>query len=131
MLGVFQATVGPEAIVAQVSQLPFLSSSSFFQEDPPVGVLLLHIHFPPPPFQSLITVPSAQFPEISVGKESTCNAGDPSSIPGLGRSPGEGKWQPTPVFLPGESRGQRSLVGYSPQGCKELNMTKRLKHTFT
>ena len=30
------------------------------------------------------------FPQISVGKESTCNAGDPSSIPGLGRSPGEG-----------------------------------------
>ena len=94
MLGIFQATVGPEAIVAQVSQLPFLSSSSFPQEDPPVGVLLLHIHFPPPPFQSLITVPSAQFPEISVGKESTCNAGDPSLIPGLERSPGEGKGYP-------------------------------------
>ena len=30
------------------------------------------------------------FPESSLGKESTCNAGDPSSIPGLGRSPGEG-----------------------------------------
>ena len=34
------------------------------------------------------------------------------SIPGLGRSPGEG--QSTPVFLPGESHGQRSLEGYSP-----------------
>ena len=34
------------------------------------------------------------------------------------------KWQPTPVFLPGESHGQRSLVGYSPQGRKELNMTE-------
>ena len=33
------------------------------------------------------------------------------------------KWQPTPVFLPGESHGQRSLVGYHPQGCKELDMT--------
>ena len=90
MLGVFQATVGPEAIVAQVSRLPFLSSSSFSQEDPPVGILLLHIHFPPPPFQSLITVPSAQFPEISVGKESTCNAGDPGSILGSGSSAKEG-----------------------------------------
>ena len=30
------------------------------------------------------------FPDISVGKESVCNAGDPGSIPGLGRSPGEG-----------------------------------------
>ena len=32
--------------------------------------------------------------------------------------PLERKWQPTPVFLPGESRGQRSLAGYSPWGCK-------------
>ena len=43
--------------------------------------------------------------------ESTSNAGDPGSITGLGRSPGEG-WQPTPVFLPGEFYGERSLVGY-------------------
>ena len=34
------------------------------------------------------------FPDSSVGKESTCNAGDPSWIPGLGRSPGEGKGYP-------------------------------------
>ena len=33
-------------------------------------------------------------------------------------------WQPTPVFLPGESHGQRSLVGYSPQGRKESDMTE-------
>ena len=33
---------------------------------------------------------------------------------------------PTPVFLPGESHGQRSLVGYSPWGPKELDMTERL-----
>ena len=36
------------------------------------------------------------------------------------------KWQPTPVFLPGKSPGQRSLVGYSPWGHKELYMTERL-----
>ena len=36
------------------------------------------------------------------------------------------KWQPTPVFLPEESHGQRSLVGYSPQGRKELDTTERL-----
>ena len=53
------------------------------------------------------------------------------SIPGLGRSPGGGgkipwrrAWQPTPVFLPGESHGQRSLAGYSPWGCKESDMTE-------
>ena len=44
-------------------------------------------------------------------KNPPANAGDAGSIPGSGRSPGEGKWQPTPVFLPGESHGQRSLAG--------------------
>ena len=39
---------------------------------------------------------------------------DTGSIPGLGRSPGGGHGQPTPVSLPGESHAQRSLVGYSP-----------------
>ena len=38
--------------------------------------------------------------------------------------PLEKEWQPTPVFLPGESHGQRSLAGYSPWGHKELEMTK-------
>ena len=143
------------------------------------------------------------FPSGSAGKESACNAGDLGSIPGLGRSPGEGngnplqcswlgnprgggawwaavygvaqsptrlkqlssssssksyigllrpfswqriclqcgrpgfnpwfgkipwkrKWQPTPVFLPGESHGQRSLVGYSPRGHREVDTTERL-----
>ena len=43
-----------------------------------------------------------------------CNAGDPGSIPGSGRFPWRKEWQPTPVFLPGEFHGQRSLVDYSP-----------------
>ena len=41
------------------------------------------------------------------------------------------KWQPTPVLLPGKSRGQRSPVDYSPWGHKEPDMTKRLHFTFT
>ena len=36
------------------------------------------------------------------------------------------KWQPTPVLLPGESHGQRSLAGYSPRDSKELDITKQL-----
>ena len=36
------------------------------------------------------------------------------------------KWQPTAVLMPGESHGQSSLVGYSSQGCKELDTTERL-----
>ena len=66
------------------------------------------------------------FPGGSDGKESACNAGDQGSIPGSGRSPGEGNGNPTPVFLPGESHGRRSLVGYSPRGHKESDMTERL-----
>ena len=38
------------------------------------------------------------------------------------------KWQPAPVFLPGESHGQRSLAGYSPWGCKELGMTEATEY---
>ena len=46
------------------------------------------------------------------GRKSACQAGDVGSIPGSGRR----KWQPTPVFLPGESHGQKILVGYSLWG---------------
>ena len=44
--------------------------------------------------------------------------------------PWKRKWQPTPVLLPGESHGGRSLVGYSPRDCKELDKTERL-HSLT
>ena len=43
--------------------------------------------------------------------------------------PLEKEGQLTPVFLPGEFHGQRSLVGYSSWGCKELDTTERLTHT--
>ena len=105
------------------------------------------------------------FPGGSEDKASACNAGDLGSIPGLGRSPGEGignllqysclgnsmdrgAWWAIihgvaksqtrlsdftftftfPVFLPGKFHGQRSLVGYSPWGRKELDMTERLNN---
>ena len=45
-------------------------------------------------------------------------------IPGSERSPGGGHGKPTPVFLPGESHGQRNLVDYSPQDRKELDTTE-------
>ena len=105
------------------------------------------------------------FPGNSADKESTCNA-DHNSIPGLGRSPGEGKgyqlqnswaslvaqtikillqcrrpgldswagkipWRrerllPTPVFLPGELHGQRSLAGYCSWSCEKLVKIEQL-----
>ena len=99
------------------------------------------------------------FPGSLVGKESACNAGDPGSVPGSGRSSGEGvgyplqysyaslwlswyricpqcgrpgfypwvgkiswrkEWLPTPVFLPGKSYEQESLVSFSPGGRKRV-----------
>ena len=59
----------------------------------------------------------------SEGEESACNVGDPNSIPGLGRSLWRRTWQPTPVSLPGESRGQRRLAGYGPWSRRESSMT--------
>ena len=46
------------------------------------------------------------------------------SDPWVGRIPWRRAWQPTPVFLPGESNGQRSLEGYSPWGLKGLDTTE-------
>ena len=61
------------------------------------------------------------FPCGSAGKESSRNAGVLGSIPGLGRSPGDEKRLPTPVFWPGKIHGV-----YSPWGHKEFDMTEWL-----
>ena len=52
------------------------------------------------------------------------NVGDSVSIPGSERFPWRRKWQPTPVFLPGESHGQRRLAADSPWGRKESDTTE-------
>ena len=49
----------------------------------------------------------------------------PEFDPWMGKIPWRREWPPTPVFLPGEFHGQRSLVGYSPWGCRESNMTEQ------
>ena len=68
----------------------------------------------------------------SAVKESACNAGNPCSIPGLGRFPEEEQGYPLQaVFLPGESPWTRSLAGCSPWGHKELDTTEQLStHTW-
>ena len=68
------------------------------------------------------------------GKELTCQCRRPkrrSFDPWVGKIPWRRAWQPTQVFVPGESHGQRNLVGYSPQGCKETDMTEGTSHAGT
>ena len=58
------------------------------------------------------------------GKVSACQCGSLRFDPWVGKNPWRREWQPTPVFLLGESHGQRSLAGYSPWGHKESDMTE-------
>ena len=67
----------------------------------------------------------------SDGKESACNAGGSRFDPWVRKVPWRREWQPTPVFLPGESHAQRSLMGYNPWGCKELDITECLILSLT
>ena len=66
------------------------------------------------------------FPGGSDGKESTFNAGDLGSIPGLGRSPGGRHGNPLQYSWLKKPRGQRRLVGYSPWGHTESDTTEQL-----
>ena len=53
-----------------------------------------------------------------------------TSVPSrVGKISWRRKWQPTPVFLPGKSHGQRSLAGYNPWGHKESDTTEQLQFT--
>ena len=79
-----------------------------------------HLHLP-------FSVPFYLAQRLKRLPASACNAGELGSIPGSGTSPGEGNGNP---FLPGESHGQRSLVGYSPRGRKESDTTERLHFQF-
>ena len=55
--------------------------------------------------------------------------GRPEFDPWIWKIPWKREWLPTPLFLPGESHGQKSLLGYSPWGYKEMDMTEQLTHT--
>ena len=66
------------------------------------------------------------FPGGSDGKESTCHVGHLGLIPGLGRSPGGGHGNPLQYPSLENPHGQRSLVGYSLLGRKELDMSEQL-----
>jgi len=64
------------------------------------------------------------FPGGTSGKEAACRRQKRLGFdPWVGKIPWRRTWEPTPVFLPGESRGQRSLVGYGPQHHKKSDTT--------
>ena len=71
------------------------------------------------------------FPGGASGKEPACQCRRHKRRgfnPWVGKIPWRRAWQPTRAFLPGESHGQRSLVGYSPWGCKKLDTTEVTEH---
>ena len=74
----------------------------------------------------LSTPESLSFPDVSDDKESACNVGNLGSVPGLRRSPVRVHSNPFQYYWLEDAHGQRSLVGCSPWGCKESDMTQRL-----
>ena len=69
------------------------------------------------------------FPGGSDGKESACNTGDLSSIPGWVRTPGEGNGNPLQYFCLENSMDRGAWPGYGPWGLKESDMTEAAEHT--
>ena len=66
-------------------------------------------------------------PKYVSGKEPTCQCKRLKRLelnPWVGKIPWRKAWQPTPVYLPGESHGWRSLEGYIPRGHKESDTTE-------
>ena len=110
-----------------VSRQPFLVSRM------PIQITCFQMAYlsPPnlPPQASIFSIPVMV---ASVVKHLPTNTGDIRNmglIPGSGRSPGGG--HDNPVFLPGESHGQRSLLGHSPWSYKESDMTEATTHVCT
>ena len=72
----------------------------------------------------MCSISRLDFSHGSDGKEICLQCGRPGFNPWNGKLPWRKEWKPTPIFLPGEFHGQRSLAGYSPRGSKELDMTE-------
>ena len=72
-----------------------------------------------------------ELPQCVSGKETACQCRRLKRHefdPWVGKIPWRRAWQPTSVFLPGESHGQRNIGGYSPWGHKELDTIKTTEH---
>ena len=99
------------------SVLTSCSPTPGFHGENPTHILSINPFFflGPPCFYLLFPIfVFIGFPRWLSDKDSACKAGDMDSFdPWVGKIPWRRKWQPTPVFLSGESHGQRSLAGYS------------------
>ena len=107
---------------------PLLTPNSYFHQLPFSRVEYASAWFNYSKTLSVFDYPPLGFPCGSEGKESAFQWRRPRFDP-CWEDPQRREWLPTPVFLPGEFCGQRSLEGYSPWRCKELDTTERLTHT--
>ena len=81
-----------------------------------------------PSFPLFSSIKNIELPQKLRGKEFTCSCRRHRFDPSVGKIPWRREWPPTPVFLPRKSHGQRSLEGYSPRGCKQLDTMQRLNN---
>ena len=84
-------------------------------------------------FKIFIYLAVLGFPGGASGKEPICQCRGHRRCSfdlWVGKIPWKRERQPTPIFLPGESHGQRSLVGYSPRGHEELDRTRLKRHSM-
>ena len=82
-------------------------------------------------FKRICYVPGTTLGVVSIADNETNHYTSWWLYFGILRSVRRRQWHPTPVLLPGESHGQRSLVGCSPRGCEESDMTERLHFHFS
>ena len=94
-----------------------------------IPMLPSFLYFPPGYIYEFPVIYYMGFPSGTSGTEPTCQRRRCKRrrfSPWVRKIPWRRAWQPTPVFSPRESHGQRSLAGYSPWDCKESDMTKQL-----
>ena len=113
------APAGPQVLLTLPSVWPSSTLTFLSLGTPKEGCLLLRT-----PMIRMGPLDNLGLPWWFSGKESTCQ----SKHPWVRKIPRRRKWQPTPVFLPGKSHGQRGLVGCSPWGCRESDTTESLSN---
>ena len=113
------------SISSFVSRYDLLSTNMTFWCNDCDALMFIYLSIHPSIYLSILL--KYGLPPWLSSKKSTCNA-DVGSIHWVGKIPWRSVWQSSPVFLPGESHGWRSLVGYSPYSHKELDRMEATEH---